>query len=323
LCHACSSAARKNLPETLHRGRAKASDILATLREEVACQARTTDWLADTPILHEDVVVISDTHVDKHNPDQLVRAALLGKTFGIHTLVVAGDFFDFPGLASKLHGERAQEDTKGNLFRGLMVMTSLLRIFRKIVFFGGNHDVIRMTKALEKEITGKSPDGRTMADLELGDLLDLNFEQRAMTILENEARKVITERWQDILWSGGTHCYVEVGDHKTLITHQKTGSIRPPYEALKIWQREMCHVLCTHTHLFGSAIAPNGKHILANMGCGTDKRYHRYAVRHDTGYPEWILGVATVRSGRPQVYPVSDQLYDWSLVEAEYARRVV
>jgi predicted phosphodiesterase len=321
LCVKCANEARKQLPYAQHRGHAPASDLLATIRTEVSQQFSATDWLAETPILHEDVVVISDTHVDKHDPEQLVRAVLLAKAFDIQTLVVAGDFFDFPALASKLHGERPNEDARANLRRGLLVLSSLLKAFKRIVFFGGNHDIIRLTKALEKSLEFKSQEGREIARLELADLIDLNYEQRAVAILENEAKKFITDRWQDIHWSGGTHCYVESGDQKTLITHQKTGSVRPPYEGLKIWQREMCHVICTHTHLLGSAIAPNGQHIIANMGCGTDKKYHRYAVRHDTGYPNWVLGVATVRSGIPQVYPVSPTLYNWSLVEAEYERR--
>jgi len=321
LCRTCTKTARMALPYSDHRGHAKTSDLLATLRENVTLHVKATDWLADTPILREDVVVISDTHVDKHNPDQLVKAALLAKAFDIQTLIVAGDFFDFPGLASKLHGEKPNEDSRMNLQRGMLVLSGLLKVFNKIVFFGGNHDIIRMTKAIEKSLEYKSQDGKELARLELADLLDLNYEQRAVAILESEARKVIADRWQDIHWSGGTHCYVESAGHKTLITHQKTGSIRPPYEALKIWQREMCHVICTHTHLLGMAVAPNGVHILANMGCGTDKKYHRYAVRHDTGYPNWTLGVAAVRSGLPAVYPVSPSLYDWSLIEAEYERR--
>lgn len=294
---------------------------LDILRTETQQHVHATDWLADTPILKEDVVVISDTHVDKHEPEQLVKAALLAGAFGIQTLVIAGDFFDFPALASKLHGERPNEDARANLRRGLLVLASLLKVFKKIVFFGGNHDIIRLTKSLEKSLEFKSQESREIARLELADLIDLNYEQRAIAILENEAKKFISDRWSDIHWSGGTHCYVESNGNKTLITHQKTGSIRPPYEALKIWQREMCHVLCTHTHLFGQVVAPNGQHILANLGCGTDKKFHRYAVRHDTGYPNWVLGVATVRSGLPQAYPVSPTLYDWSLVEAEYERR--
>lgn len=294
---------------------------LEQLRAEVTQHVSATDWLKDTPIIREDVVVISDTHVDKHEPEQLVKAALLAGAFGIETLVVAGDFFDFPALASKLHGERPNEDARANLRRGLLVLASLLKVFKKIVFFGGNHDIIRLTKSLEKSLEFKSQEGREIARLELADLIDLDYEKRAVAILENEAKKIITERWSDIVWSGGTHCYVESSSHRTLITHQKIGSIRPPYESLKIWQREGCHVICTHTHLFGTAVAPNGRHILCNIGCGTDKKYHRYAVRHDTGYPEWILGVATVRNGIPQAYPVSSHLFDWSLVEAEYERR--
>lgn len=316
LCRSCYILEQRNADPSLHRGHLKVADLAGHVETVARAEHVAKDWTAGVSDIEGDAIVVSDVHIPEHDPVFLRRVAQVAVVEGVSTLIVNGDLWTLDELGSYPQNKPRGFHPKESIQRGVRVLGALLRVFDRIVVTGGNHDVGRLTKLMDAAVAGRNKAAWILADLDPDEADCLDYDQRYTSMLERWAAELGADAAR-IKWHSQTHSYLTSGGERWLITHQKVSSRRQPYEALNIWQREQCHVVTGHTHLQGCVRAPNGRHWLINPGCVTRREHHRYAVKNDTGWPEWTLGALLIKGGRPTL--LADGLTDWADVERRYA----
>lgn len=284
-------------------------------------EQRVTDWTAGVLTLtDESVVVTSDNHVPRHDIETLKRVAQLGLAYSARTLVCAGDFLDFEELSTYPQPQDPGRPSD-SVRSAVRILGAMLRVFERIVVIGGNHDVVRAVKSLDRARRSQGADGWLWKDLD-PDVRD--YETRYIDTLEEYAFDQLGKLCDRIIFRPETHLYIqpEEGGAKTLVTHQRCGGQNPPHELRKIQTRERCHVIGTHTHLIGYAKSDCGEFVRMNIGCGTAKEHHHYANRHDSGYPMFQRGCALVWRGVPELWDIDADPRRWAEVERVAARAV-
>ena len=286
-------------------------------------QQVAVDWNAKEVRLECDAVVISDVHVPQHDPAYLKRVAMAGIGLGIDTLVVAGDLIDCQELSVFVKDSPSALTARESLRRTMKVLGALRRVYRNIVVIGGNHEYLRLMRVMDKATAGRTKEAWILADIDPEESESVSYEERYVWIMERWNKLVNGDDGGGIRFRPETHCYVDGPLGKVYVTHQSNSSRRPPYEGLNHWQKfPDCHVITTHTHLSGAVVAPDGKHWILNVGTGSKREYHRYAVRHDNAWPEWVQAMAVVTDGVPELLTVHADPRRWRAIEAAYKAKV-
>lgn len=285
---------------------------------------RVVDWNANVLTLEADrVVVSSDVHVPRHDPESIRRVAQLGLAYDAEAYVVAGDLLDFEDLSTYPQPGPGGPDALSSLQAALDIMEGLLSIFPRILVMGGNHDVIRFIKRLDQRERAANSANSAIAALLGQD--DRHYEDRYKEAMMRETVARLGGLASRVTWMPETHMYIKspATGLTTAVFHQKKYSKRPPWEGLDLWTSEGkgCSVICTHTHGLGQARTPDGQHWLVQIGCNTRREWHHYATRHSTGGPEWMRGCALVWGGDPELFSIDSHKRKWEEVEARVAQR--
>lgn len=279
------------------------------------------DWNAKVVTLKEDCLVVSDIHIPQHDPEYLRSVCKVSIAHGIKTLVIGGDLIDCQELSSFVKDSPSAHPVRESLQRTMKVIGALRNVFDKIVVIGGNHEAIRLQRTMDAAVAGRTKAAWILADIDPEEGESVSYEERYVWIMERW-NKLVNGDGVGVRFRPETHCYIEGSAGKTLVTHQSNSSRRPPYEGLNHWQREQCNVVTTHSHLSGWVVAPNGKDAICNIGTGSKREYHRYAVRHDNAWPEWVQAMALVTDGVPELLTVKTHPRRWREIEAAYAEKV-
>jgi predicted phosphodiesterase len=279
------------------------------------------DWNAKEVTLAEDCIVVSDIHIPQHDPEYLKAVCKAAIAHDLTTLVIGGDLIDCQELSSFIKDSPTAHSARESLRRTMLVLGALRRVFSTIVVIGGNHEAVRLQRVMDQAVAGRTKAAWILADIDPDESEAVSYEERYVWIMERW-NKLVNGTDGGVRFRPETHCFISGSGGKTLVTHQSNSSRRPPYEGLNHWQREQCNIICTHTHLSGWVVAPNGKDAICNIGTGSKREYHRYAVRHDNAWPEWVQAMAIVTDGVPELLTVKSHPRRWKEIEAAYAAKV-
>lgn len=297
-------------------------DPLGAMYKVAAEQFLAKDWLKDVAHVSGNCVLSNDDHIPKHNPLKFRRIAQIGRLRECPTLVLGGDTTDHEELTS--HPQAGPPVAAADsITRTLKILGELLNTFDRIVLFGGNHCSIRLIRTIERATRSKNSDQKYIDYLEHPDRQTEDYETRYLNIMNDWTKRVLGgDRAKRIEWHSETHCILNGVGNPWIYSHQKVGSKKAPYEAMSIWMANPTYnVITTHTHLFGLTIAPDGVHVLANLGGGTEARHNNYAVRHDTGYHQWVTGLGALVDGVLTPYPFNPNLTNWPALDYAMAVR--
>lgn len=274
-------------------------------REKVAAEgAKPAHDFSQVPTVPGDCMVVSDVHVPHHDPHLLDQLVGVAQAHGIRRLVVGGDFLDWPEISrypKEHHGGNAVTALQG----AVRVLAVLAEQFTGGIWaIKGNHE-LRAERLIAAAVEGRGFLAAVLADFEQDDVEALDFRSRYVNILDRWTRKIAPAAAGVIHWRPEAEILIAGphGEKPWRVVHQRNGSRRPPYEALNHWQRWTQPIICTHTHLHGYAIAPDGRTPIVQLGMATREEWHAYAWKEPTGYPRWVQCFGMIRGGRLTLYP--------------------
>jgi predicted phosphodiesterase len=143
------------------------------------------------PTTANNCLLLSDIHVPYHEPEAVKAAVEWGKTKGINTIILTGDFMDFYQLSSFTRDPRMRElrDELDAGYEMLYYISSTLPK-AKIYFLPGNHE-----RRLENYLRIKAPEllGASGDELDLD--FFLKFSDFGVTYLKNRQIIKAGELW--------------------------------------------------------------------------------------------------------------------------------
>lgn len=266
-------------------------DILSRLE---LCQ--TLRDYSECPVIRGDCAVISDVHAPYHDPDILSWCVREAAARGIKTLLIAGDLIDWRSI-SRFPKPNPSLKAVEELSAAVDVLAILAEHFTRIVVMKGNHE-LRLQRMIEAAMDSRSRPSRILDGFERDELEFQDYRDRYESVLTNFTRRKNPDLKID--WSGSPQALIDgpAGRKPWRVVHQRNGSILPPQEALKHWQRWTQPIITTHTHLWGIRSAPNGEDLLVNIGCATNEKWHEYCNEEPNGYPAWERGFALILGGK-------------------------
>lgn len=293
VCRECWTKLRSD--PALKTARAKGNLWAVDIKAALGAPQKNRDYSA-CPHIRTDCAIVSDVHVPYHHVptlEWLIREARARK---IATLLVAGDLIDWRTIA-RFPKQRPAARAIEEITAAIEVLDLLAKFFKEIVVLKGNHE-LRLQRLVERACDSRSRDAHILDGFEREELDCQDYRDRYVSVMEHLTKRI--KSGLSIKWSGSPTALIDgpKGHKPWRVVHQRNGSILPPSEALKHWQRWTQPIITTHTHLWGMRSSPNGEHLLVNIGCATDERNHEYCNEEPNGYPAWERGFALVIGGR-------------------------
>lgn len=229
----------------------------------------------DAPlVVYGDVVVFSDLHIPLYDAEYLNRALVDCAERGVRQCVIAGDFWHADSYGNYF----PKQDAIGpevEIPMGNKVMKLLLKHFDTIYFIKGNHDY-RYVKAR-------------------------NYTWDFVTAMQNAFSELTVEEASRLVISNLDHCLVRRIDGwlepDWFICHPNQYTKTPLSTARMMATIKDCNVLVGHSHHCAVGYAPNGKHVVAELGGFFDRHRTAY-LRSATTFPVWQQGYCFIIDGR-------------------------
>lgn len=322
LCRACWKAAAHKGTEFNRNGRLRAPEIKLMLdgafNKFSELNGTPEDFWA-VPRFSGNWIVISDIHIPLHDPMYLTRVMQAGVTFSVSNLIIVGDLIDWSEI-SRFPKYRPNLDPVSPLRDAIEILLELSKVFKRIVVLKGNHER-RLQRLLEQAVEGRTTAQRHLAALDLHDFTSDSFRDQYISVMESWTKHVASGRVAKIEWYAGAVAEIEGPPNLEpwRLIHQGNGSILPPNEAKKHWEKHQQPIITTHTHLFGLRIMPNGIDPAVQLGMGTREEWHQYANEEPGGYPAWVRNFAVIIGGKLANFTESPYLLNpLELLEPSY-----
>ncbi len=310
LCRPCQIELQREAAATRDASYLTAADYRAML-ERVA-PPTTEDW-GRTELVRGDCIVTSDIHVPHHDPAYLATLIEAARRDGIRQLVIGGDFIDFTEI-SRFQRDARANDVRAAVVTAVRVLGELAKSFAGGIWvIKGNHE-LRLEGLLDAATQGRGWQANVLADLEHGDTEVLPYRQRYVAILEQWTQRNAPEASKVVHWLPQAEIEIEgpPAERPWRVVHQRNGSRNPTMEGMHHWQRWQQPIICTHTHLSGQRIAPDGVTPIVQLGMGTVEAWHSYAWREPGGYPRWVQSYGIIRGGRLRLLVNSPYMDGWA-----------
>tara|TARA_Y100000310_G_scaffold328928_1_gene397898 strand:+ start:11544 stop:12383 length:840 start_codon:yes stop_codon:yes gene_type:complete len=224
---------------------------------------RFNDWEK----LEGDAIVASDFHmpfVDWQWASYLLKVAV---KFDIRRLIIMGDLLDakaltfFPRAEVAVAWETELRETEN-------LIDALLEWFDEIVYCVGNHEVNRVIKRLQGQLTP---------------------ERFGKLFCADSALKTSRYSYLELHTPRG----------KWRITHQKRSSIVLLTVARKLCEINKCHVMTHHQHRMAQGIDPSGTLMMVDNGMMVDEQKLEWIMLEDRVYPKGVQGFTVISNGVP------------------------
>ena len=305
-CAPCVRVLRQQAPDDADRGHLRAEELVADLN--VGRVPEPQDFSRVTRV-SGDVALISDVHAPLHDARWLARMCEAAKKMGIRRLVLGGDFMDFSEI-SRFPRDRRRVDAVEALRASVALIDQLAKAFPEGIWsIKGNHE-LRLERLIHDATFGRGSAATVLADFEQEEAEALSFRARYVAVLDDWTRKVAPSAVGVVHWLPEAEIEIDgpAGERPWRVIHQRNGSRNATIEATNHWQRHQQPVICTHTHVVGMRLAPDGRTPLVNLGCATVEGWHEYAYREPGGYPHWQRSFGLIVGGRLTLYPDSPYL---------------
>ena len=243
----------------------------------------------DKPLVYNnvDAIVTADWHIPLYDPAYVNEMIETARTFGIRTLIIAGDFFNFDAL-SQYDPKQDDANLTREYYEGLAVMRVLSETFDRIVYVWGNHDA-RMHKALGFALQFKEAMKMVFGALGKDILSKIEFTNLDhMWLCFGEAGKL----------ESGQQAY-EAYDpaQRWYICHPQAYSKVALTTARAMSPKVNANVITAHAHHCAIGYAVDGKKVVSEAGGLFDATKTAYLQRSTT-FPTWQQGFGYFVNGR-------------------------
>lgn len=313
LCRTCQLQLRREAAIAGNASHLTVDDYRRLIAERAP--PTTEDW-GSVERVRGDCIVAADIHAPHHDPAYLAEIYAVARREQIRQLVIGGDFLDFAEISRFPRDQRAP-DVRASLTTAVRVLGELVRVFPSGIWvIKGNHE-LRLERLIDQAVQGRGWQAGVLADLEHPDTEVLPYRQRYVSVLEDWTRRNAPAAAKVVHWLPQAEIEIDgpPGQRPWRLIHQRNGSRNPTMEGLHHWQRWCQPIICTHTHLSGQRLAPDGRTPIVQLGMGTVEEWHSYAWREPNGYPRWVQGFAVIRNGRMRLHVRSPYLLDWGVAD--------
>jgi len=268
-----------------------------------------------------DCAVVADIHVPYQNSELLADMVDESERHGIRKLVIGGDLIDWEEI-SRFQQRDPNGDPTDSLRQAVQLLELLSRQYDRIICIRGNHE-LRLERMMDQAVSGYNKAQRFLSRFEQRDIQSMPYQHRYHQVLDGWTSEIAPSLKGKVQWLSDAQVEIEgpAGERPWRFMHQKTGSRNPTIEARHHWQRWLQPIICTHTHLWGVVLAPDGKTPLVQLGTSTVEGLHEYTWREPTGWPTWVSGFGLIRQGVLTLYPKSPYLDLRTVIPATSPRK--
>lgn len=213
----------------------------------------------------ENALLLYDIHAPLQDADWCNRVLNVGDRFGAEDCIIGGDLVDFSSIAywGRVPGIEWSDEIKA----GKDILRALTRRFKRVVYFGGNHE-FRAVRKLENAPT-------------LLDVLDMFTDGFGVTVTQKQ-------------W-----CVLKSGGQSFRLVHPKNYSRVPGSVASKLASTYRSSIIMGHTHLWSQTRDVSNGWWAIDAGCCLDANRVGYLEDVMSTNPRPVLGAAIVKNGVP------------------------
>ena len=219
----------------------------------------------------DNILVISDLHIQFHDPEWLGAVVNFAVRKGIKILIIAGDLIDFEGLSPFPRPTRGNDTEQPSNATELQCVQDILKqlvlIFDEVIILLGNH---------EERLARKLGDMTTSI---LGTLFGINGTCARIS----EYHFCVVETSDEQLWR---------------ITHPHNASSLSVRVASKLADKYGQNIVVAHGHDWGVTTSASG-HYVAACGVIADPSKIEYVSTKDSTYPFMQQGAWALVDGAP------------------------
>ncbi len=227
-----------------------------------------------------------------HNAEMCKRLVAQSKRFGIHKLVIAGDFVNADAFCK--FDKKSPSSWAKEIEVGGRVLGALCDQFDEIVYMIGNHE----ERFLRQNNWESS----------------LLYIVRQFGLSEKHRQKIRLNCHTAQLDCGKfTYHYRHLECSGFRVTHPKNFSIIPGRVAFQLAGLFEQSVVCFHGHRAALMMSANGKHVVIEGGGMFDAGKLGYSMLQDTTHPRQTGGFTLIRDGYAHLF---GPWTDWKLYES-------
>jgi len=238
----------------------------------------------------EQAIVVGDVHVPTTDWAFAARVAQVARTWGIKTLCIIGDLFNFDALSSYPNllpgiGLGAEIGAAKDL------IAEWLNAFDEIYMTLGNHE------------------HRLMKDTGLA----FTYSE-ILTMITTDARFKL---------SPYSHMEVTSAGERFRLTHQRNYSKIKLRVARDLAAKHNCHIITHHQHHSATGVSDSGRHLIIDNGGLHDAQSMAYVQLVDSTSPRMTNGFVLINDGTAHLLTPYPWMTDWRLWVGERDEKII